>query len=72
MKGQFDKVADATKVADGLQRLPKDSKLVQIDGGVHSFFGRYGPQSGDGVPAVSRTDAEREIVNAIVSFLGRL
>lgn len=72
LKGEFDNVADAAKIADGLRRLPKDSKLLQIDGGVHSFFGRYGPQSGDGVPAVSRTDAEREIVNAIVSFLGRL
>ena len=37
-------------MVDGLKRLPAGSQLVQIDGGVHSFFGRYGPQAGDGVP----------------------
>lgn len=32
---------------------------------MHSFFGRYGPQSGDGVPTVSREDAETMILAAI-------
>ena len=70
LRGEFDLVADADKVANGLKLLPRDSKLVQIDGSVHAFFGRYGAQSGDGVPGVSRSVAEAQIVSTITAFLG--
>lgn len=72
LRAQNDTVADAGKVAAGLKRLPKQTSLVQIDGAVHSFFGRYGPQSGDGVATVSRSDAENRIVAAIDAFIGSL
>lgn len=69
LRAENDHVADQAKVADGLKRLPAGSKLVQIDGAVHSFFGRYGPQSGDGVPTVARTQAETQILAAFDAFL---
>jgi len=37
---------------------------------VHAFFGRYGAQSGDGVPGVSRSVAEAQIVSTITALLG--
>jgi alpha/beta superfamily hydrolase len=72
LRAENDHVADQSKVADGLKRLPAGSKLVQIDGAVHSFFGRYGPQSGDGVPTVDRNQAETQILAAVDAFLATL
>lgn len=40
-----------------------------MPGSVHAFFGRYGPQSGDGVPTVSRAEAEAFIVRTVEGFL---
>ncbi len=34
--------------------------------------GRYGPQAGDGIPTVSRAEAEASIVAALTDFLGRV
>ena len=64
-----DGVAAAADVQDGMSRLPAGSRLVTVDGAVHSFFGRYGPQQGDGVPTVSRTDAEDAIISALTLYL---
>lgn len=67
-----DGVADAGLVRGGLERLPKNTRLTVLPGAVHSFFGRYGPQQGDGVPTVSRARAEREIVQAVETFIDQL
>ncbi len=72
LRAEHDHVAEQSKVAGGLERLPAGSKLVQIDGAVHSFFGRYGPQAGDGVPTVDRAEAETRILETIVDFLAAL
>ena len=69
LRAANDLVADRAKVADGLSRLPYRTRLVEVDGAVHSFFGRYGPQAGDGVPSVSRSAAEEQIIEALASFL---
>ena len=36
---------------------------------MHAFFGRYGPQQGDGVPTVERAEAEQAILERIRSYL---
>ena len=64
-----DEVADAAAVRAGVGRLPAGSRLVVIPGAVHAFFGRYGPQAGDGVPSVSRADAEAAILGAASGYL---
>ena len=69
LAAERDGVADADAVADGLTRLPAGSRLVEIPGAVHSFFGRYGPQTGDGTPTVSRADAEARIVAEVAAYL---
>lgn len=67
-----DGVADPADVEGGLARLPAGTPLVDVQGAVHSFFGRYGPQAGDGVPGVSRAQAEQQVVDAVAGFLGGL
>jgi hypothetical protein len=69
LRGGNDQVATSADVEGGMARLPAGSQLVTIDGSVHAFFGRYGPQQGDGTPTVSRTDAEKRIVAAILAYL---
>lgn len=72
LRAEHDLVADATKVTDGMSRLPEGARLVQVDGAVHSFFGRYGPQAGDGVPTAPRSAAEEQITTTIAAFLADL
>jgi len=69
---EHDQVVDKAKLDDGLKRLPAGTKKVQLDGAVHSFFGRYGPQAGDGIPTVSRAAAEEQLVGIIDSFVAAL
>lgn len=72
LRAANDTVADAAKVEAGLTQLPADAQSVVIAGAVHAFFGRYGPQSGDGVPTVSRAEAENQILTAVAGFLDTL
>ena len=69
LMGEHDMVAAEQDVRGGLARLPENTQLVTVNGSVHAFFGRYGPQQGDGRPTVSRADAERQIVSAIRTFI---
>lgn len=67
-----DGVAAPDDVRGGLDRLPEGTTLTVIPGAVHSFFGRYGPQKGDGLPTVTHAQAEEEILNAVQAFLAGL
>ncbi len=49
--------------------LPGDTAYTPVEGAVHSFFGDYGEQPGDGTPTVSRAEAQRQIVAATVALL---
>jgi hypothetical protein len=42
---------------------------VVIDGAVHSSFGDYGDQPGDGTPTVDRSAAQAEISKATLALL---
>lgn len=65
---EHDQVLDADAQAASLDRLPPVHEEVVITGAVHSFFGRYGPQAGDGVPTVTRAEAERQITATLSRF----
>lgn len=62
-------VAALAEVRSVLARLPGTAHLTVINGAVHSFFGRYGPQRGDGLPTVTPAAAERQIIGALGAFL---
>jgi len=66
---EHDGLATLDEIEDGMKRLPVPSELVVIQGAVHSFFGRYGPQRNDGIPTLSRHEAEHQIVSALKEFL---
>ena len=70
LMGENDQVAAASAVRGGLAQLSPTSILEVIPGSVHAFFGRYGPQAGDGIPSVDRASAEQAIIGRVVAYLG--
>ena len=50
------------------ENTPGATELV-IDGGIHSYFGAYGPQQDDGVPEISWQEQTDMTVEAIVEFI---
>jgi predicted esterase len=72
LAAENDGVAARSKVEAGLARLPKGTKVEVLKGGVHAFFGRYGPQAGDGQPTTTRENFERDLIPRIVDFLAKV
>jgi len=71
LAAENDGLASLSEVRAGMPRLP-NAQLVEIPGSVHSFFGRYGPQKNDGVPTVTRNQAEDDISTVLRAFIERL
>ncbi|WP_281964999.1 alpha/beta hydrolase [Serinicoccus marinus] len=67
--GSEDGLAPPADVEAGLADLPPDTPAVEIEGAVHSYFGDYGEQPGDGRPGVSREAAQTQIVRATADLL---
>ncbi|WP_258949963.1 alpha/beta hydrolase [Lentzea californiensis] len=60
--GERDGFTTPQDIAESRELLPADTRFEQVPGAVHAFFGDYGDQPGDGVPTVSRAEAQDEIV----------
>ncbi len=70
--GTNDGLATPADIDEHRPDLPTSTKYVPIDGAIHSFFGDYGLQNGDGQPGTTRADAQRQIADASISFLEAL
>jgi predicted alpha/beta-hydrolase family hydrolase len=69
VSGTNDGLATPADIDERRPDLPAATEYVAIDGGIHSFFGDYGEQRGDGTPGTSRADAQGQIAAASISFL---
>ena len=69
--GSADGVLDMEKYEQYRSNLPADTSEVVIDGGCHAQFGGYGPQDGDGSPAISGEEQIRQTAEAIAAFAAR-
>lgn len=67
-----DGLATPAKINAAKSLLPADTNYKVIDGAVHSNFGDYGPQSGDGQPTISGDAARAQISVASVAFVDML
>ncbi len=72
VSGTNDGLATPTDIDEHKPDLPASTEYVPIDGAIHSFFGDYGLQNGDGTPGTARTDAQRQIADASIRFLETL
>ena len=70
--GTNDGLATPADIDERRPDLPASTEYVAIDGGIHSFFGDYGLQRGDGTPGTTRADAQRQIAAASIGFLEAL
>jgi pimeloyl-ACP methyl ester carboxylesterase len=52
--------------------LPLDAEFVVIQGGNHAQFGDYGIQPGDQEATITRTDQQKQVVDATAQFLKEL
>jgi len=72
VSGDRDGLATPSDIAASRALLPSDTAFTVVRGGVHAFFGDYGPQAGDGEPGTTRADAQRQIVDATAALLARV
>ena len=72
ISGSNDGLATPAKIDAAKPRLPPDTRYVVIDGAIHSFFGDYGVQSGDGTPSITRERAQTRIRAATLDLLRRV
>lgn len=66
-----DGVINTQSYEESKTKWPSDSEEYIIHGGIHSFFGNYGIQDGDGVPTISNTEQLIETADAIDGFISR-
>ena len=67
--GTEDGLATPAKIEEHKSYLPPDTQYVEVAGGLHAYFGDYGPQPGDGTTTVDRLTAQKQIVDASQKFL---
>ena len=67
--GSEDRVMNREKYETYRTNLPADFTELLLEGGCHAYFGVYGPQDGDGIPAITNemqisqtAEAIRELV----------
>lgn len=72
VSGSRDGLATPAAVEASRTDLPPGTTYRRVQGGVHAFFGDYGPQAGDGTPTVSHAAARAEISRASVAFVDAL
>ncbi len=68
--GSEDKVINIDNYNENKTNWPKDHEEYVIEGGIHSYFGNYGIQSGDGNPAISNIEQIEKTADAIADWIG--
>lgn len=69
ISGSLDGLSTPAKVTASKEDVPAASRFVVVPGAVHSTFGDYGPQPGDGVPTADRVAAQAQITKATADLL---
>ncbi|MGO4102580.1 alpha/beta hydrolase [Leifsonia sp. YAF41] len=69
ISGSNDGLATPEKIDASRELLPEDTTFTVINGGIHAYFGDYGPQAGDGQPTITRDAARTEITDATLAFV---
>ncbi len=64
-----DGLATPADIEASVPNLPEGSTFGTVEGAVHSFFGDYGPQPGDGQPTISHDEARTQISDASLEFV---
>jgi pimeloyl-ACP methyl ester carboxylesterase len=69
ISGTADGFVTPAEVEASRAKLPPNTAFIVINGAVHSTFGDYGDQPGDGIPTIDRSTAQAEISKATLTLL---
>ncbi len=69
ISGTLDGNVTPAKIIAGRLLLPVSTRYIAIEGGNHNQFGSYRFQANDGTPTISRSEQQRQVVDATVAFL---
>ncbi len=69
MVGTNDTVINRQRLAAAKDYLPPEAHYVEIEGGNHAQFGRYGAQQGDSPATITENEQQRQVVEATVALL---
>lgn len=72
ISGTNDSVLNRAKYEEALANLPEGAEELSIPGGIHSYFGSYGLQDGDGNPDIANAEQLDIAASAIASFADSL
>lgn len=67
--GTNDAISTPSDIEERRDLLPGTTRYVPVEGAIHSFFGDYGAQPGDGEPGTTREDAQAQIISSTVIAL---
>ncbi len=72
ISGELDGLTTPEDVTDAKPDLPVDTQYVVVPGAVHSFFGDYGRQPGDGSTTADRAAGQAAITEATQALLASI
>lgn len=67
--GTADAISTPADIEERRDLLPAGTTYVPVEGAIHSFFGDYGTQPGDGDPGTTREDAQAQIISSTIIAL---
>jgi len=70
--GSDDGVASLQDVRSAASLLPANTQWVEVQGGNHAQFGRYGPQGGDNPARIDALTQQEQVVAATVDILEKI
>lgn len=66
--GTEDQVLNSQKYTEYYRNLPSTTEEIVIEGGCHAYFGNYGAQDGDGIPAITAHEQIQITVKYLSQF----
>ncbi|BDZ67890.1 alpha/beta fold hydrolase [Methanobacterium ferruginis] len=72
IRGSRDGLTLSEDISGNLDKFPKNTTFITIEGGNHYNFGDYGFQAGDNNSTITREEQQKQTVDAIVEFLKTL
>lgn len=72
ISGNADKLTTPADIEESKAKLPPSTQYLVLPGAVHSFFGDYGDQPGDGQPSADRVASQAQISKATEGLLASI
>ncbi|BDZ70694.1 alpha/beta fold hydrolase [Methanobacterium petrolearium] len=69
IRGSLDNVILEEDISGNLDKFPKNTTFITIEGGNHYNFGDYGVQAGDNNSTITREEQQKQTINAIIEFI---